>query len=143
MFNVLRMGRIGQSIQNPLEPGHASGIFQRAAPGSADQPRRRSSLCRWAAGNQLDPVEPAVAEIVLIERRPRSARQKLIQRAVLLSPVSRFFAPLLRDPLQCFRYLAIDRPQRCEGIAVGKSVQMGILPAKGHLQDPVYLIQRC
>ena len=104
MFTVFRMGRVGQSVQNLLEPGHTAGVFQRAAPRSGgDQPRRRIGLRRWAAGNQFDPVKPAVAEIVLVERHPRSTRQNLIQRAILLSTVPRFLAPLRREPLQRFR----------------------------------------
>lgn len=128
IFNVVGMGRVGQGVQNLLEPGHASGIFQGSAPGAVEQPRRRRSLRRRAAGNQLEPVKPAVAEVVLIERDPGSSRQQLIQRAILLCPVLRFFARPPGEPLQGFRYLAIDRPQRREGIAAGKSVQMSIQP---------------
>jgi hypothetical protein len=141
LFGVIRMRRVGQGIHNLLVAGKSSGVFQRAASGPVDQPGRRTVFVRGPAGNQLEPVKPAVTKIVFVERGTCTQREQLIQGAILLGPVIRFFAFLPGKPLQGFRNFAVDRPQRREGILRCEPVQVHVLPAKDCLQDLMDLIQ--
>src|SRR5438105_2969074 len=59
-----------------LEPRETSGIFRRATGGTVDQPYRLTGCVRGPASDQLEPVKPAVAEVVLIERGPGSRLEK-------------------------------------------------------------------
>lgn len=141
VFGVVRMRRVGQRVHDLFVPGKASGVFQRAAPGAVNQPGRRTVVVRGPAGNQLEPVKPAIAKIVFVERFARAQREQLIQGAILLGPIIRFFAFLPGKPLQGLRNFALDRRQRSERVACYKPVQVRVLPAKCCLQDLMYLAQ--
>jgi hypothetical protein len=65
-------------MQNLLVPREASRIFQRAASGAGEQPRRRIIFVAETAGDDFESVKPAVTEVVLIERRPRPCGEKLV-----------------------------------------------------------------
>jgi hypothetical protein len=52
-----------------------------------------------------------------------------------------YFQVQRREPLQGLRGLAVDRPQRCEGIIWCEPVQVRVLPVEGCLQDLMYLMQ--
>ncbi len=136
---MVRMRRVGQGIHDVLVTRHTSGVFQRAAPGAVDQADRRTVFVYEPVGNQFEPVKPAVSEVVFVERLARPQCEQLIQSAVLLRPVARFFTLLPWKPLRDFREFAVDRPQRRERVACYKPVQVRVLPAKCCLQDLVYL----
>lgn len=127
-------GRVGQGIHDLLVSGKTSGVFQRAPAGAVDQSGRRTVSVRVPAGNQLEPVQPAVAKVLFIKGCARTQGEQLIKGAVLLWPVARFLTHLPRKPLQDLRNLAIDRPQRGKGIICCEPVQVRVLPAKGCLQ---------
>lgn len=93
---MVRMRRVGQDIHDLLVTRETSRVFQRAAAGSIDQPGRRRIVVCGPAGNQPEPVKPAVTEVVLVERLARPQREQLIQGAILLRPVARFFTLLPR-----------------------------------------------
>jgi enoyl-CoA hydratase/carnithine racemase len=61
--------------------------------------------------------KPAVTKVLPLERSARFQREQLIQRAILLMPVARFFTLLSGKPLRDFREYGVDRPQRRERVA--------------------------
>ena len=56
--------RVCQGIHDLLIAGEACGVFQRAASGAAPQSGRKTVVVRGPAVNDLEPVKPAVAEVV-------------------------------------------------------------------------------
>jgi hypothetical protein len=86
-------------------------------------------------------VQPAVAKVVFVEGCARTQGKQLIQGAILLGPVPRFFRLPPWKPLQDLWILAVNGPQRSERILWCELVQVRILPVEGRLQDLVYLMQ--
>lgn len=84
---------------------------------------------------------PTVTKVVLGECSARTQRQQLIQAAILLRPVVRFFTLLPRKPLQDLRKVAVNRLRRHERAACYRPEQVRDLPAKCRLQDPMYMAQ--
>lgn len=100
---------VGQGSHDLLVAGKTSGVFQWAAPSAVYQSGRQAVFLLGPAGNQLEPVKPAVTKVVFVERSARPQRQQLIQGTVLLGPVARFFARLPWKPLRDFQEFAVDR----------------------------------
>ena len=61
---------VGQGIDKFLTAGETSGVFQRSPPGTVDQAGQRTVVVRGPAGNELEPMKPAVTEVILVERFP-------------------------------------------------------------------------
>ena len=68
VFGVVRMRRVGQGVHDLLVAGESAGVFQRPAAGAIDQPGRRTVVVPGPAGNQLEPVKPAVTKVVFVKR---------------------------------------------------------------------------
>jgi len=65
---MVGMRRVRQRVHFFLVAGQSSGIFERAAPGAVDQAGLRTVCFCGPAGNELEPVKPAVSEVVFVER---------------------------------------------------------------------------
>ena len=141
VFGVVRVRRIGLRVHNLLVSGKSSGVFRRAAPCPIDQSGQWSVFACWSAGNQFEPVKPAVTKVVFIKDCARTLAEQLIEGELLLGPVPRLFTLLPRKPPQDLRNHAVNRLQRREGLIRCEPVQVQVLPAKDCLLDLVYLIQ--
>lgn len=100
---MVGMRWVGQGIQDFLVAREAAGVFKRAAPGAVSQVGRRDVVVCGGARYQFEPVQPAVTEVVFVERFSRPQGEQLIEEAPLLRPVARFFTLLPRKPLRDLR----------------------------------------
>lgn len=74
---VIRVSRVREDVQNLPVPWEAAGIFKPPAASIGEQPGRRITSVPGTAGNQLQPVQPAVPEVVLVERGLSPCCEKL------------------------------------------------------------------